>query len=62
MYEALEGSDICDLRCTKSLHFHINRGGRLVDQRGSDRVESEFELWICYSLSMLILPGFNFLI
>lgn len=44
MYEALEGSDIRDLRCTKSLHFHINRGGRLVDQRGSDRVESEFGL------------------
>ena len=29
-------------RCTKTLHFQINRRGRVID-----RVESEFELPIC---------------
>lgn len=62
MYEALEGCDIRDLHVYRVCTFQINRGGRLVDQRGSDRVECESELWICYSLSVLVFPCFNFLI
>lgn len=61
MYEASEGSDIRDLR-VQSLHFPDKQRWKVVDQRGSDRVESESELWICFTHSVLVFPCFNFLI